>query len=82
MKIKATNIEDFKKQYYQQFDNKIPMEISIELDTNNIFWEYLTKTSYNNTLQSLKFMGISAPEFNNIRQFYIPNYGNIKRMSC
>jgi hypothetical protein len=79
MKIKANNIEDFKNQYYQQFDNKIPMEINIELDTNNIFWEQFTKTAYNNTIQSLKFMGVLAPEFKNVSQFFIPEYGNVKR---
>lgn len=79
MRIKANNTEDFENQYYQQFDNKIPMEINIELDTNNTFWEELTKTAYNNSIQSLKFMGITIPDFKSITQVFIPEYGNIKR---
>ena len=79
MNIKATNIEDFKKQYYEQFDNKSPFEISIELETDEVFWEELTELPYNNTKQSLNFMGIESPNIKNISQFFIPEYGNVKR---
>ena len=79
MNIKATNIEDFKKQYYEQFDNKSPFEISVELETDEVFWEEITELPYNNTKQSLNFMGIEPPNIENISQFFIPEYGNVKR---
>ena len=80
MEVKAYNIEDFEKQYYMNFENKNPIDINIELKTNDIFWEELTKDSYNNICQSLSFIGAIPPNFDSIKQLYVPNYGNIKRV--
>lgn len=80
MKIKATNKEDFEKQYYNQINNRIPMELIIELETDDNFWKEITKVPYNNTIQSLNFMGVVLPDIKNINQFFVPNYGSIKRI--
>jgi hypothetical protein len=78
LKIKANNTQDFEKQYYQQFDNRHPFNLNIELETINAFWEEIVKNSYNNSLQS--FTDFNKPEFENIKQIFVPKYGTIKRV--
>ena len=80
MKIKANSIEDFKKQYYQQCDGNSPMDLNIELETDDTLWKEITKVSYNNSVQSLNFMGVTPPDFERVKQFFVPEYGNIKRL--
>jgi hypothetical protein len=80
MKIVANNKEDFEKQYYQQFDNRPSTEILIELETDDNFWEDLTKIPYNTSILTFNFMGVVPPDFKSISQFFIVNYGNIKRV--
>lgn len=82
IKIKVNNLEDFGKQYFEQFNNKSTFEIVIDLETDDEFWKILTDVQYNNQLQSLKFLNpeLNIPEHNKFSQFFVPEYGNIRRI--
>ena len=81
MNIKANNIQNFKKQFHQRFNGEELIDLDIKLETDDNFWKDITQESYNSIIQSSTFLGITPPDFKNIKQLYVFNYGNIERVN-
>jgi len=84
IKIEANNIEDFKKQYYNNLTSDTAHEILIDLETNDIFWEFLISDELEHLKDIVAIQhpsqDVSTIESKNIKSIYLPKYGNIKRL--
>jgi hypothetical protein len=76
--IVANSIEDFEKQYYCNAGINSPLDISIELNTDDSFWSELINSALKNTIitinENLLKENITANDFKTI---FCPKYGNI-----
>ena len=76
--ITANSIEDFEKQYYCNAGINSPLEISVELNTDDSFWSELINPTLKNPIipfnENLLKENITA---NNFKTVFCPKYGSI-----